>query len=94
MPTRFKAKGEAIPSFAMRHADVPGAGARKRRRAYGRSPRSKKAKKAKQAKAGVVMGEYKCGTLHSGSGAKVTKRSQALAIAMSESGQARKKRRG
>ena len=48
----------------------------------------------KQAKVRKVMGEYKRGTLHSGSksGPKVTSRKQAQAIAMSESGQSRKKR--
>lgn len=34
----------------------------------------------------VVMSEYKHGTLHSGSGAKVKSRKQAIAIAMSEAG--------
>ena len=38
-----------------------------------------------------VMREYKAGTLKSGSGQKVTSRKQAVAIAMSESGQERKK---
>lgn len=38
-----------------------------------------------QAKVGKVMGEYKEGKLHSGSGGKVVKsRDQAIAIAMSE----------
>lgn len=37
-----------------------------------------------------VMKEYKAGTLKSGSGQKVTDRKQAVAIAMSESGQAKK----
>ena len=42
-----------------------------------------------------VMGEYKRGELKSGSGRRVKSRKQAVAIAMSESGQsrARKKRR-
>ena len=42
-----------------------------------------------------VMHKYKHGTLHSGSkkGPKVTSRKQAVAIAMSESGMSRKKRR-
>ena len=53
-------------------------------------PKTKAGKKAKVAK---VMREHKAGTLRSSSGAKVTKRSQAVAIAMSESGQARKKKR-
>ena len=38
-----------------------------------------------------VMGEWKSGDLHSGKGGKVVKsRKQAVAIAMSESGQAKK----
>ena len=37
-----------------------------------------------------TMGEYKRGTLKSGSGKKVTSRKQAIAIAMSEAGKARK----
>jgi len=39
-----------------------------------------------------IMGEFKRGTLRSSSGAKVRKRSQAVAIAMSEAGMSRKKR--
>jgi len=42
-------------------------------------------------KVGVVMREFKHGTLHSGSGAKVTNPKQAVAIGMSE---ARKRARG
>ena len=61
------------------HADKPGAGAKKRRKLKG-----------KQAKVHAVMGEFKRGTLRSGSGKKVKKRSQAIAIAMSESGQSRR----
>jgi hypothetical protein len=38
-----------------------------------------------------VMGEKKRGTLRSGSGKKVKSRKQAIAIAMSESGQSRNK---
>ena len=38
-----------------------------------------------------VMHEHKHGTLKSGSGRKVKSRKQAVAIAMSESGQSRKK---
>lgn len=41
-----------------------------------------------------VMGEYKRGTLKSSSGAKVKSRKQAVAIAMSEAGMSKKKRRG
>jgi hypothetical protein len=38
-----------------------------------------------------VMGEYKRGTLKSSSGKKVKSRKQAVAIAMSEAGRAKKK---
>ena len=46
-----------------------------------------------QGKVEKVMHEYKTGALHSGSksGPKVTNRKQAIAIAMSEAGQSRKK---
>jgi len=52
-------------------------------------------KKAKQAKVQTVMHEYKQGTLHSGSkkGPRVTSRKQAVAIALSQSGQSKKKRK-
>jgi hypothetical protein len=43
-----------------------------------------------QKKVRKVMKEYKSGSLKSGSGAKVKSRKQAIAIAMSESGQAKK----
>ncbi len=59
-------------------------------------PKSKKAKDTKVAK---VMGEFKRGTLHAGidpkgpKKAKVVKsRKQAIAIAMSQAGMARKKK--
>lgn len=39
------------------------------------------------------MGEYKAGKLKSSSGQKVTSRKQATAIAMSEAGMSKKKRR-
>lgn len=42
-------------------------------------------------KVGVVMGEYKRGTLHSGSGGIVKNKKQAVAIAMSEAGLSNKK---
>jgi hypothetical protein len=59
------------------HPDKPGAGAKKRKKLKGKD------------KVHVVMGEFKRGTLRSGSGKKVAKRKQAVAIALSE---ARKKR--
>lgn len=54
--------------------------------------RKPKSKPGKAAKAEKVMHEYKAGTLRSGSktGPKVKSRRQAIAIAMSESGQKRK----
>jgi hypothetical protein len=57
-----------------------------------RKPRTKKAKKAAVKE---VMGEFKRGKLHSGSktGPKVTNPAQAKAIAMSESGQSKRKKR-
>lgn len=54
-----------------------------------------KKKTKAQKKVGKVMREYKAGTLHSGKGGKVVKsRKQAVAIALSEAGMAKKKRRG
>ena len=47
----------------------------------------------KPAKIKIVMGEYKRGTLKSSSGRKVKSRRQAVAIAMSEAGMSRKKRK-
>lgn len=55
--------------------------------------RKPKTKAGKRRKMGKVMGEYKRRTLRSSSGHKVTKRSQAVAIGLSESGQSRKKPR-
>jgi hypothetical protein len=52
------------------------------------------ATKKQQAKTGKVMREYKEGTLHSGKGGPVVKsRKQAVAIAMSEAGMAKPKKR-
>ena len=53
----------------------------------------KKTKAQKKVK--KVMHEFKAGTLHSGKGGKVVKsRKQAVAIAMSEAGMKKGKRRG
>jgi hypothetical protein len=50
----------------------------------------KKMSKA-QKKVGKVLGEFKEGTLHSGKGGKVVKsKDQAIAIALSEAGMAKK----
>jgi len=46
-----------------------------------------------QKKVKKVMSEYKSGALKSSSGKKVTSREQAIAIAMSEAGMKRKKRK-
>lgn len=51
-----------------------------------------KTKAGKQKKVEKVMHEYGQGALRSSSGQQVTSRKQAVAIAMSESGQARKKK--
>lgn len=59
---------------AMRHPNKLGAGAMKRKHLKG------------QEKVGVVMSEFKRGTLHSGGGPIVKNRKQAIAIAMSEAG--------
>lgn len=64
-----------------RHADKPGAGAEKRKELHG------------QEKVHAVMGEFKRGTLRSGSGEKVKSREQAQAIAMSEAGLSKKKKK-
>lgn len=48
----------------------------------------------KKSKVQKVMHEFKTGTLHSGKGGKVVKsRKQAIAIAMSEAGMAKKKKK-
>ncbi len=46
-----------------------------------------------QAKVERVMREYKQGSLHSSSGQKVTSRDQAIAIAMSEAGMSKKRKK-
>lgn len=56
-------------------------------------PRSKpRTKVGKKRKVRKVLGEFKRGKLKSSSGRKVTKRKQAIAIALSEAGKARKRR--
>ena len=52
-----------------------------------------KTKAGKQRKMGKVMGEFKSGSLDSSSGKRVTSRKQAIAIAMSEAGKSKKKRK-
>lgn len=52
---------------------------------------TKKSKKDKKVE--KVMGEYKRGELKSGSGATVKSRKQAVAIAMSEAGMSKKKKK-
>ena len=52
-----------------------------------------KTKAGKKRKMGKVMGEFKSGSLDSSSGKKVTSRKQAIAIAMSEAGKSKKKRK-
>jgi uncharacterized protein DUF6496 len=51
------------------------------------------ATKEKKKKVHKVMHEHKHGTLKSGSGKKVKSRKQAVAIAMHESGQSKKRRK-
>lgn len=54
----------------------------------------KEAAMKKPAKVRKVMREYKKGTLKSSSGSKVKSRKQAVAIAMSEAGMSRTRKRG
>ena len=51
------------------------------------------AKTRQKRKVGKVMREYKHGSLKSGSGRKVKSRKQAVAIAMSESGQSKRRKK-
>lgn len=55
-----------------------------------KKPRTKAAKKRK---VGKVLGEFKRKKLKSSSGRKVTSRKQAIAIALSEAGLARKRKK-
>ena len=71
--------GKSSVSKALQHPDKLGAGAKKRKSL------------PKKEKVHTVMKEFKRGTLHSGGGEKVTNPKQAVAIAMSESGQSKKK---
>ena len=64
-----------------KHPDRPGEGAKARKHLRG------------QEKVEAVMGEYKRGTLRSGSGEHVKSRKQAIAIAMSEAGMSKKKKK-
>jgi hypothetical protein len=48
---------------------------------------------AQKRKVGKVMREYKEGSLKSGSGRKVKNRKQAVAIALSESGQSKRRKK-
>ena len=48
---------------------------------------------AQREKVHTVMREFKAGSLRSSSGAKVTSREQAMAIAMSEAGMSRKRKK-
>ncbi len=65
---------------AMKHPDKLGAGAKKRKSL---PPKDK---------VGVVMEEFKRGTLNSGSGDKVKNKKQAIAIALSEAGKSKGKK--
>ncbi len=81
VPGHYHNPSPTAPAAVYNHPDVPGAGARKRRKLHGK------------AKIPVVMHEFKRGTLRSGSGEHVTNPKQAIAIAMSEAGMSRKKKR-
>jgi hypothetical protein len=62
--------------------------------AHGSAGEKGMASSRQKRKVGRVMKEHKRGKLRSGSGRKVKSRKQAIAIAMSESGQSRKKKKG
>lgn len=64
---------------AMKHKDVLGAGAKKRKHLSGKN------------KIKTVMEEFKRGTLHSGGGPKVTNPRQAIAIALNSARKSKKK---
>lgn len=76
----FKKEQATRAAEAMKHSSAGGAGAEKRE------------KLPNEEKIPVVMKEFKRKTLHSGSGAIVKSRKQALAIAMSEAGKSKKKK--
>lgn len=67
-----ESKKEERAEKAMKHKDVLGAGAKKRKKLPAKE------------KVGVVMREFDRGTLNSGSGQKVTNPKQAIAIGLSE----------
>ena len=77
-----------------------GSGTEPSRRAVAKSPAGKKrtprTKAGKAAKIKTVLGEFKAGTLRSGSptGPKVTDRAQGIAIALSEAGMSKKRSGG
>ena len=77
------AKEAKVIKKAMKHKNVLGAGAKKRKEI-----------KNPETKIKVVMKEFDAGKLHSGSGAIVTNPKQALAIGYSESRRQRGKRMG
>jgi hypothetical protein len=63
-------------------------------RSHGNNEEESMASTRQKKKIEEVMHEHKRGTLRSGSGKKVRSRKQAVAIAMSESGQSRRKKAG
>lgn len=58
-----------------------------------RAQRTSRGVKMREAKVGKVMHEFKSGSLRSSSGQKVSSRDQAIAIAMSEAGMSKKKKK-